>query len=76
MYRILGMSPVCRYAILAETQWRSPGVLSRVVCLFLRTSLDSRLRGSDDIGQDGGWGKGICEEYRRGSASCFAPPGC
>jgi hypothetical protein len=76
MYRILGTSPVRRYPILAETQWRLPGLLSRVVCLPFQTSLDSRLRGSDDIGQDGDWEKGICEEFRRRSPSCFALPRC
>jgi hypothetical protein len=42
MRQILGMSPVRRYSISAKTQPRSLEVLSRVVRLLLRTSLDSR----------------------------------
>src|SRR5215472_15311776 len=48
---ILGMIPVRRYSISAKTRPRSPEVLSRVVRLRLRTSLDSSFCGSDDIGQ-------------------------
>jgi hypothetical protein len=76
MRRILAMTSVRRYPILAETQWRSPKGLSRVVRLHLQTSLDSRSLGSDDIGQKRWPERGICGEYGRGSASRFAPPRC
>ena len=43
---------------------------------FSELSLGSSLGGSNDVGQDGWPGKGICGEYRRGSPDCFAPPCC